>query len=67
MYVGEVLERFTCRDRDVDIEREGLACALIEIDRLPEDFEEMEIPPETVEEVRTVDDIIRFVKDGGKK
>ena len=41
MYVGEVLEGFTCRDRDVDIEREGLACTLIEIDGLPEDFEEI--------------------------
>ena len=67
MYVGEVLERFTCRDRDVDIEREGLACALIETDRLPDDFEEMQILMETAKEIRTVDDIIRFVKDGGEK
>jgi len=67
MYVGEVLERFTCRDRDVDIEREGLACTLIEIDRLPEDFEEMQILSETAKEIKTVDDIIKFVKDGGKK
>ena len=67
MYVGEVLERFTCRDRDVDIEREGLACTLIKIDRLPEDFEEMQILPKTAKEIKTVDDIIRFVKDGGKK
>ncbi len=67
MYVGEVLERYTCRDRDVDIEREGLACTLIKIDRLPEDFEEMQILPKTAKEIKTVDDIIRFVKDGGKK
>jgi len=67
MYVGEVLERFTCRDRDVDIEREGLACTLIKIDGLPEDFEEMQIFPETAKKIRTVDDIIRFVKDGEKK